>query len=97
MTPEDLMDAWTDLQAHRADQRTRRTLPQPSGRALTLPEYLAAFGEWAAAIQRYQAAPNQETWAAYQAAGAAWAQAQADLSERGRRDLLAWIGRTALL
>jgi hypothetical protein len=68
-----------------------RTHPSPSGRALTLPEYLAVFGEFGAAVQRYQAAPTPAHRQAYHAAGVAWAQAQADLSVEGRAALLTWL------
>lgn len=86
MTVEELQAAWDDLQAWRADQLALRGAV-PSGRAVSLDEYLAAHQAMTATF----GTPG----VAQQAAVRAWLQAGADLTPPARQALLAWLEHTA--
>lgn len=96
MTVEELQDAWADLEAYRAAQLAARTPPAPNAQSGTLAGYMVAYRAFGAACAAHLAAPGPDTLAAMAAAGAAWAQAGADLSAADRERLYRrvddWIG-----
>lgn len=79
MTVEELQEAWDDLQAIRAAQLRARTLPAPSGRAVGLTAYFAAYRQMATTLGGPLPAQH--------AAVTAWEQAGVDLSTDDRERL----------
>jgi hypothetical protein len=79
MTLDELQCAWADLLEWREAQLRARTLPAPSGRAVGLAAYFAAYRQMAATVGGPLLAQH--------AAVTAWEQAGVDLSTDDRERL----------